>query len=168
MEEYHKFSFSLRESLISALSSYEPVFVNQNLQLLDAFVSELKSWISLNLSAAAARDSMQSPNSIAQLLSDLNRINFRSVLVDVKEYVKVDEMDLNVHESLKRILSGPDSIEPWSVWLVGLVEQRLGMSSTVRAAVDENSTVNYSPVYYYFLVPTKFNLNFAKLRFIAI
>ncbi|CAL8123967.1 unnamed protein product [Orchesella dallaii] len=142
LEEYHKLTLTIQQWLTSALGSYDPEFVQQKTELIVSFKRELETWVSLNLSAHSARDSMQSPNSIAQLLSDLNRINFRSVLMDVKEYVNVDEMDINVHESLKRILSGPDSIEPWSVWLVGLVDQRLGMSSTVRAAQDGHSTVN--------------------------
>lgn len=133
---------NLRQWLTRALTSYDTSFIQQKLMLLDAFINEFKAWISLNLSAQAARDSMQSPNSIAQLLSDLNRINFRSVLMDVKEYVNVDEMDINVHESLKRILSGPDSIEPWSIWLVGLVEQRLGKSRSINDAEDGDSTFN--------------------------
>ncbi|ODN01587.1 DNA-binding protein RFX2 [Orchesella cincta] len=142
LEEYHKLTLTIQQWLTSSLGSYDPEFVQQKTELIVSFKRELETWVSLNLSAHSARDSMQSPNSIAQLLSDLNRINFRSVLMDVKEYVNVDEMDINVHESLKRILSGPDSIEPWSVWLVGLVDQRLGMSSTVRAAQDGHSTVN--------------------------
>lgn len=133
---------NLQTSLTNSLAGYDASFAQQKLMLLEAFVNEFKAWISLNLSAQAARDSMQSPNSIAQLLSDLNRINFRGVLMDVKEYVSVDEMDINVHESLKRILSGPDSIEPWSIWLVGLVEQRLGKSRTINAAQDGDSTFN--------------------------
>lgn len=140
LEVYHKFMFNLRVWLGHSLTSYDSTFVQQKLTLLDAFLNEFKAWISLNLSAQSARDSMQSPNSIAQLLSDLNRINFRSVLMDVKEYVSVDEMDINVHESLKRILSGPDSIEPWSIWLVGLVEQRLGKSRNINDAEDGDST----------------------------
>jgi regulatory factor X 1/2/3 len=78
------FAKNLENWLTSAMSGCPDKIVQIKLQTVSAFSQTLRRYTSLNHLAQAARAVLQNSSQIAQMLNDLNRVDFHNVQVKMK------------------------------------------------------------------------------------
>lgn len=133
------FAKNLESWLSSAMSGCPESIVTIKLAAVAAFGQTLRRYTSLNHLAQAARAVLQNSTQIAQMLNDLNRVDFRNVHEQASWICQCDTATVQrLENDFKAALQQQNTLEQWASWLQGVVDDALeeyrGKPSFVNAA----------------------------------
>lgn len=133
------FAKNLESWLSSAMSGCPESIVTIKLSAVAAFGQTLRRYTSLNHLAQAARAVLQNSTQIAQMLNDLNRVDFRNVQEQASWICQCDTATVQrLENDFKAALQQQNTLEQWASWLQGVVDDALeeyrGKPSFVNAA----------------------------------
>ncbi|XP_055613562.1 transcription factor RFX3 [Uranotaenia lowii] len=133
------FAKNLENWLSSAMSGCPEQIVTIKLSAVSAFGQTLRRYTSLNHLAQAARAVLQNSTQIAQMLNDLNRVDFRNVQEQASWICQCDTATVQrLEQDFKAALQQQNTLEQWASWLRAVVDDALeeyrGKSSFVSAA----------------------------------
>lgn len=116
-----------------------PGMLSAKLSAVSAFSSSLRRYTSLNHLAQAARAVLHNSTQIAQMLADLNRVDFHSVREQASWVCQCDhEIVARFEADFKLTLQQQNSLEQWASWLKNVVKSALkpyeGKSTFSKAA----------------------------------
>ena len=108
---------------------------------INAFSQTLRRYTSLNHLAQAARAVLQNSGQIAQMLSDLNRVDFASVQEQAAWVCQCeDSVVTNLEKNFKETLQAGTSLENWASWLEAVVDE----VGTAAGGFDYDELCHYS------------------------
>ncbi|XP_050082643.1 DNA-binding protein RFX2 isoform X3 [Anopheles aquasalis] len=133
------FAKNLESWLTSAMSGCPEPIMAIKLSAVSAFGQTLRRYTSLNHLAQAARAVLQNGQQIAQMLSDLNRVDFRNVQEQASWICQCDTAIVQrLENDFKAALQQQNTLEEWAGWLQNVVDDALqdyrGKPSFVNAA----------------------------------
>ncbi|XP_058812476.1 DNA-binding protein RFX2 isoform X3 [Topomyia yanbarensis] len=133
------FAKNLENWLSSAMSGCPEQIVTIKLSAVAAFGQTLRRYTSLNHLAQAARAVLQNSTQIAQMLNDLNRVDFRNVQEQASWICQCDTGTVQrLENDFKAALQQQNTLEQWASWLRAVVDDALeeyrGKPSFVSAA----------------------------------
>uniref|UniRef100_A0A182XXL8 Uncharacterized protein n=1 Tax=Anopheles stephensi TaxID=30069 RepID=A0A182XXL8_ANOST len=133
------FAKNLENWLTSAMGGCPEPIVAIKLTSVAAFGQTLRRYTSLNHLAQAARAVLQNGTQIAQMLSDLNRVDFRNVQEQASWICQCDTAIVQrLENDFKAALQQQNTLEQWAGWLQNVVDDALqeyrGKPSFVNAA----------------------------------
>uniref|UniRef100_A0A182U292 RFX-type winged-helix domain-containing protein n=1 Tax=Anopheles melas TaxID=34690 RepID=A0A182U292_9DIPT len=133
------FAKNLENWLTSAMGGCPEPIVAIKLSAVAAFGQTLRRYTSLNHLAQAARAVLQNGTQIAQMLSDLNRVDFRNVQEQASWICQCDTAVVQrLENDFKAALQQQNTLEQWAGWLQNVVDDALqeyrGKPSFVHAA----------------------------------
>ncbi|XP_052868630.1 DNA-binding protein RFX2 [Anopheles cruzii] len=133
------FAKNLESWLTSAMSGCPEPITAIKLSAVSAFGQTLRRYTSLNHLAQAARAVLQNGTQIAQMLSDLNRVDFRNVQEQASWICQCDTSIVQrLENDFKAALQQQNTLEQWACWLQNVVDDALqdfrGKPSFVNAA----------------------------------
>uniref|UniRef100_A0A182KB92 RFX-type winged-helix domain-containing protein n=1 Tax=Anopheles christyi TaxID=43041 RepID=A0A182KB92_9DIPT len=133
------FAKNLENWLTSAMGGCPEPIVAIKLSAVAAFGQTLRRYTSLNHLAQAARAVLQNGTQIAQMLSDLNRVDFRNVQEQASWICQCDTAIVQrLENDFKAALQQQNTLEQWAGWLQNVVDDALqeyrGKPSFVHAA----------------------------------
>ncbi|XP_065073163.1 DNA-binding protein RFX2 isoform X6 [Ochlerotatus camptorhynchus] len=133
------FAKNLESWLSSAMSGCPEPIVAIKLSAVAAFGQTLRRYTSLNHLAQAARAVLQNSTQIAQMLNDLNRVDFRNVQEQASWICQCDTATVQrLENDFKAALQQQNTLEQWASWLRAVVDDALeeyrGKPSFVSAA----------------------------------
>jgi regulatory factor X 1/2/3 len=100
--------------------------VQIKLQSVSAFSQMLRRYTSLNHLAQAARAVLQNSSQIAQMLNDLNRVDFHNVQEQASWVCQCDTLTVQRFEKdFKAALQQQNTLEQWASWLQMVVDAAL-------------------------------------------
>lgn len=122
-----KLSFVGLESwLTAAMAGAPPQMLAVKLSAVSAFSSSLRRYTSLNHLAQAARAVLHNSSQIAQMLTDLNRVDFHSVREQASWVCQCDhDIVARFEQDFKLTLQQQNSLEQWASWLKNVVKSAL-------------------------------------------
>jgi hypothetical protein len=117
----YRFAADLENWLTSAMTGAPAGMLAVKLTAVSAFSSSLRRYTSLNHLAQAARAVLHNSTQIAQMLTDLNRVDFHSVREQASWVCQCDnEIVARFENDFKLTLQQQNSLEQWGL----LVEER--------------------------------------------
>ncbi|CAG7733100.1 unnamed protein product, partial [Allacma fusca] len=120
------FAKTLESWLSGAMTGYPEEVVAMKLAGVNALAQTLRRYTSLNHLAQAARAVLQNQNQIAQMLSDLNRVDFHNVEEQASWVCGCDgDMVPSLEQDFKATLAQQQTLEQWATWLEGVVDRIL-------------------------------------------
>uniref|UniRef100_A0A8D8HTV5 Transcription factor RFX3 n=1 Tax=Culex pipiens TaxID=7175 RepID=A0A8D8HTV5_CULPI len=120
------FAKNLENWLSSAMSGCPKEIVKIKLSAVSAFGQTLRRYTSLNHLAQAARAVLQNSTQIAQMLNDLNRVDFRNVQEQASWICQCDTAKVQrLENDFKAALQQQNSLEQWASWLRAVVDDAL-------------------------------------------
>ncbi|XP_055615716.1 DNA-binding protein RFX2 isoform X2 [Toxorhynchites rutilus septentrionalis] len=133
------FAKNLENWLSSAMSGCPEQVVAIKLSAVSAFGQTLRRYTSLNHLAQAARAVLQNGTQIAQMLNDLNRVDFRNVQEQASWICQCDTATVQrLENDFKAALQQQNTLEQWASWLRAVVDDALeeyrGKPAFVNAA----------------------------------
>ncbi|XP_053698660.1 DNA-binding protein RFX2 [Sabethes cyaneus] len=133
------FAKNLENWLSSAMSGCPEQIVTIKLSAVAAFGQTLRRYTSLNHLAQAARAVLQNSTQIAQMLNDLNRVDFRNVQEQASWICQCDTATVQrLENDFKAALQQQNTLEQWAGWLRAVVDDALeeyrGKPTFVNAA----------------------------------
>ncbi|KAK5644860.1 hypothetical protein RI129_006160 [Pyrocoelia pectoralis] len=125
-QSIRNFAKSLESWLTAAMNGAPPAMLNSKLSAVTAFGSSLRRYTSLNHLAQAARAVLHNGTQIAQMLADLNRVDFHSVREQASWVCQCDhEIVARFEADFKLTLQQQNSLEQWASWLKNVVRSAL-------------------------------------------
>ncbi|XP_018326811.1 DNA-binding protein RFX2 isoform X2 [Agrilus planipennis] len=116
------FAKSLESWLTTAMTGAPPAILQAKLSAVSAFGSSLRRYTSLNHLAQAARAVLHNGTQIAQMLADLNRVDFHSVREQASWVCQCDhDVVARFEADFKLTLQQQNSLEQWASWLKNVV-----------------------------------------------
>lgn len=120
------FAKNLENWLSSAMSGCPKEIVKIKLSAVSAFGQTLRRYTSLNHLAQAARAVLQNSTQIAQMLNDLNRVDFRNVQEQASWICQCDTATVQrLENDFKAALQQQNTLEQWASWLRAVVDDAL-------------------------------------------
>ncbi|XP_060849947.1 DNA-binding protein RFX2-like isoform X2 [Rhopalosiphum padi] len=120
------FSKGLESWLISAMQGCPEEMISIKVTAVSAFAQTLRRYTSLNHLAQAARAVLQNYTQINQMLTDLNRVDFRNVQEQASWVCQCDSTLVQQLEAdFKHTLQQQNSLEEWATWLKSVVDNCL-------------------------------------------
>uniref|UniRef100_A0A671KPT1 MHC class II regulatory factor RFX1-like n=1 Tax=Sinocyclocheilus anshuiensis TaxID=1608454 RepID=A0A671KPT1_9TELE len=120
------FAKSLENWLSNAMINIPEEMVRIKIVCAGAFAQTLRRYTSLNHLAQAARAVLQNTAQIAQMLSDLNRVDFTNVQEQASWVCGCEDGVIQrLEQDFKLTLQQQNSLEQWAAWLDGVVSQVL-------------------------------------------
>ncbi|XP_050535558.1 DNA-binding protein RFX2-like isoform X2 [Daktulosphaira vitifoliae] len=120
------FSKGLESWLTSAMQGCPEEMISIKVTAVSAFAQTLRRYTSLNHLAQAARAVLQNYTQINQMLTDLNRVDFRNVQEQASWVCQCDSALVQQLEAdFKHTLQQQNSLEEWATWLKSVVDNCL-------------------------------------------
>ncbi|XP_044742805.1 DNA-binding protein RFX2 isoform X2 [Chrysoperla carnea] len=117
------FAKGLESWLNSAMTGCPPNMLSVKLSAVSAFSQSLRRYTSLNHLAQAARAVLHNGQQIAQMLADLNRVDFHNVQEQASWVCQCDYATVQRLEAdFKLTLQQQNSLEQWAGWLKNVVQ----------------------------------------------
>ncbi|CAH0556067.1 unnamed protein product [Brassicogethes aeneus] len=138
-QSIRNFAKNLENWLTSAMTGAPSGMLAAKLSAVSAFSSSLRRYTSLNHLAQAARAVLHNGTQIAQMLTDLNRVDFHSVREQASWVCQCDnDLVARFENDFKLTLQQQNSLEQWASWLKNVVKSALrpyeGKASFSKAA----------------------------------
>lgn len=125
-QSIRNFAKSLESWLTAAMNGAPTAMLNSKLSAVAAFGSSLRRYTSLNHLAQAARAVLHNGTQIAQMLADLNRVDFHSVREQASWVCQCDhDIVARFEADFKLTLQQQNSLEQWASWLKNVVRSAL-------------------------------------------
>lgn len=125
-QSIRNFAKSLESWLTTAMAGAPSQMLSVKLSAVSAFSSSLRRYTSLNHLAQAARAVLHNSTQIAQMLADLNRVDFHSVREQASWVCQCDnEIVARFEQDFKLTLQQQNSLEQWASWLKNVVKNAL-------------------------------------------
>ncbi|XP_044261030.1 transcription factor RFX3-like isoform X3 [Tribolium madens] len=125
-QSIRNFAKNLENWLTSAMAGAPAGMLTVKLSAVSAFSSSLRRYTSLNHLAQAARAVLHNSTQIAQMLTDLNRVDFHSVREQASWVCQCDnEIVARFENDFKLTLQQQNSLEQWASWLKNVVKSAL-------------------------------------------
>ncbi|KAF2897982.1 hypothetical protein ILUMI_08189 [Ignelater luminosus] len=125
-QSIRNFAKSLESWLTAAMTGAPSAMLSAKLSAVAAFGSSLRRYTSLNHLAQAARAVLHNGTQIAQMLADLNRVDFHSVREQASWVCQCDhEVVARFESDFKLTLQQQNSLEQWASWLKNVVKTAL-------------------------------------------
>ncbi|XP_031349815.1 transcription factor RFX3 isoform X4 [Photinus pyralis] len=125
-QSIRNFAKSLESWLTAAMNGAPSAMLNSKLSAVAAFGSSLRRYTSLNHLAQAARAVLHNGTQIAQMLADLNRVDFHSVREQASWVCQCDhDIVARFEADFKLTLQQQNSLEQWASWLKNVVRSAL-------------------------------------------
>jgi regulatory factor X 1/2/3 len=125
-QSIRNFAKNLENWLTSAMTGAPAGMLAVKLTAVSAFSSSLRRYTSLNHLAQAARAVLHNSTQIAQMLTDLNRVDFHSVREQASWVCQCDnEIVARFENDFKLTLQQQNSLEQWASWLKNVVKSAL-------------------------------------------
>ncbi|XP_063927251.1 transcription factor RFX3 isoform X1 [Zophobas morio] len=125
-QSIRNFAKNLENWLTSAMTGAPAGMLTAKLTAVSAFSSSLRRYTSLNHLAQAARAVLHNSTQIAQMLTDLNRVDFHSVREQASWVCQCDnEIVARFENDFKLTLQQQNSLEQWASWLKNVVKSAL-------------------------------------------
>uniref|UniRef100_A0A8W7P1A3 RFX-type winged-helix domain-containing protein n=1 Tax=Anopheles coluzzii TaxID=1518534 RepID=A0A8W7P1A3_ANOCL len=139
------FAKNLENWLTSAMGGCPEPIVAIKLSAVAAFGQTLRRYTSLNHLAQAARAVLQNGTQIAQMLSDLNRVDFRNVQEQASWICQCDTAVVQrLENDFKAALQQQNTLEQWAGWLQNVHKVAKATNTTPIAVMGEK--INSRPV----------------------
>lgn len=120
------FAKNLENWLSTAMSGCPEKIVQIKLSSVTAFSQTLRRYTSLNHLAQAARAVLQNSSQIAQMLNDLNRVDFHNVQEQASWVCQCDTATVQrLENDFKAALQQQNTLEQWASWLRLVVDTAL-------------------------------------------
>ncbi|XP_037029042.1 DNA-binding protein RFX2 isoform X3 [Bradysia coprophila] len=120
------FAKNLESWLTSAMTGCPDKIVQIKIGAVSAFSQTLRRYTSLNHLAQAARAVLQNSSQIAQMLNDLNRVDFHNVQEQASWVCQCDTATVQrLENDFKAALQQQNSLEQWASWLRLVVDTAL-------------------------------------------
>ncbi|CAL4071843.1 unnamed protein product [Meganyctiphanes norvegica] len=125
-QSIRNFAKSLESWLSNAMSGCPSEVVQIKVSAVASLAQTLRRYTSLNHLAQAARAVLQNSSQIAQMLADLNRVDFHNVQEQASWVCQCDgDLVERLQEDFKATLQQQNSLEQWAEWLQTVVAQVL-------------------------------------------
>ncbi|XP_055678770.1 DNA-binding protein RFX2 isoform X1 [Lutzomyia longipalpis] len=120
------FAKNLESWLSAAMSECPDSILQIKLSAVSAFSQTLRRYTSLNHLAQAARAVLQNSSQIAQMLNDLNRVDFHNVQEQASWVCQCDTATVQrLENDFKAALQQQNTLEQWASWLRLVVDSAL-------------------------------------------
>ncbi|XP_055697324.1 DNA-binding protein RFX2 isoform X2 [Phlebotomus papatasi] len=120
------FAKNLESWLSAAMSECPESILQIKLSAVSAFSQTLRRYTSLNHLAQAARAVLQNSSQIAQMLNDLNRVDFHNVQEQASWVCQCDTATVQrLENDFKAALQQQNTLEQWASWLRLVVDSAL-------------------------------------------
>lgn len=125
-QSIRNFAKNLESWLTNAMAGAPAAMLTVKLSAVSAFSSSLRRYTSLNHLAQAARAVLHNSTQIAQMLTDLNRVDFHSVREQASWVCQCDnDIVARFENDFKLTLQQQNSLEQWASWLKNVVKSAL-------------------------------------------
>jgi len=136
-QQIRNFAKNIEQWMESALQGFDPAFVAAKLQAVNAFSHTLRRYTSLNHLSSAARAVLENQQQIQQMVSDLNRVDFRTVQEQASWVCGCDdELVQSIERSFKGLLQEEKTFENWGSWCLSVLDSCLGEASDTRSVTQ--------------------------------
>ncbi|KAG8185612.1 hypothetical protein JTE90_023311 [Oedothorax gibbosus] len=117
------FAKCLESWLSTAMTGCPEEVIKVKVSGVSAFAQTLRRYTSLNHLAQAARAVLQNSSQIAQMMADLNRVDFHNVQEQASWVCQCEESVVQrLEQDFKLTLQQQNSLEQWAQWLEGVVD----------------------------------------------
>lgn len=136
-QQIRNFAKNINTWMANALSGYDESFVGMKLEAVGAFSHTLRRYTSLNHLSSAARAVLQNQSQISQMISDLNRVDFKNVQEQAYWVCRCDdEMVEHIEQSFKSLLQQDSPFDAWSEWCEEVLLSCLSDATDDRSATQ--------------------------------
>lgn len=136
-QQIRNFAKNIESWMESSLEGYDPTFVSLKLGAVGAFSHTLRRYTSLNHLSSAARAVLQNQQQILQMISDLNRVDFKNVQEQASWVCGCDdELVTSIEQSFKQLLQDDNPFDRWGNWCLSVLDSCLNESTDVRSATQ--------------------------------
>lgn len=133
-QQIRNFAKNINQWMTSALSGYDDTFVALKLGAVGAFSHTLRRYTSLNHLSSAARAVLQNQQQISQMISDLNRVDFKNVQEQASWVCNCDdEVVEQIEQSFKSLLQQENPFDRWGSWCDQVLDSCLGDANVTSA-----------------------------------
>ena len=136
-QQIRNFAKNITTWMANALCGYDETFVTMKIEAVGAFSHTLRRYTSLNHLSSAARAVLQNQSQISQMISDLNRVDFKNVQEQAYWVCRCDdEIVEHIEQSFKNLLQQVDPFDRWSNWCDQVLESCLSDATDDKAATQ--------------------------------
>lgn len=116
-QQIRNFAKNMNQWMTSALQGYDETFIALKLAAVGSFSHTLRRYTSLNHLSSAARAVLQNQQQISQMISDLNRVDFKNVQEQAAWVCNCDdEVVEQIEQSFKSLLQQENPFDRWGTW----------------------------------------------------
>ena len=135
-QQIRNFAKNIHNWMGAALVGYDQTFVASKLAAVGAFSHTLRRYTSLNHLSSAAQAVLQNQQQIQQMISDLNRVDFKNVQEQASWVCQCDDSIVDQIEiSFKSLLQEPNPFDRWGMWCEQVLDTCL-RDNDVRSATQ--------------------------------
>lgn len=125
-QQIRNFAKNITGWITSALAGYDETFISLKLDAVGAFSHTLRRYTSLNHLSSAARAVLQNQQQINQMITDLNRVDFKNVQEQASWVCQCDdEVIEQIEQSFKQLLQQDNPFDRWGVWCEQILDSCL-------------------------------------------
>jgi hypothetical protein len=136
-QQIRNFAKNIESWMESCLEGYDPTFVALKLGAVGAFSHTLRRYTSLNHLSSAARAVLQNQQQIHQMISDLNRVDFKNVQEQASWVCQCeDDLVTSIEHSFKQLLQDDNPFDRWGNWCLSVLDSCLNDSTDARSATQ--------------------------------
>lgn len=116
-QQIRNFAKNMNQWMTCALHGYDETFIALKLAAVGSFSHTLRRYTSLNHLSSAARAVLQNQQQISQMISDLNRVDFKNVQEQAAWVCNCDdEVVEQIEQSFKSLLQQENPFDRWGSW----------------------------------------------------
>ncbi|XP_053204609.1 DNA-binding protein RFX2-like [Panonychus citri] len=135
-QQIRNFAKNIHNWMGTALVGYDGSFVTSKLAAVGAFSHTLRRYTSLNHLSSAAQAVLQNQQQIQQMISDLNRVDFKNVQEQASWVCQCDDSIVDqIEQSFKILLQEPNPFDRWGLWCEQVLDTCL-RDNDVRSATQ--------------------------------
>ena len=133
-QQIRNFAKNISQWMTNALNGYDETFIVLKLGAVGAFSHTLRRYTSLNHLSSAARAVLQNQQQISQMISDLNRVDFKNVQEQASWVCNCDdEVVEQIEQSFKSLLQQENPFDRWGSWCDQVLDSCLGDANVSSA-----------------------------------
>ncbi|RWS27998.1 DNA-binding protein RFX2-like isoform X4, partial [Leptotrombidium deliense] len=135
-QQIRNFAKNINCWMSNALIGFDETFIALKVSAVSAFSHTLRRYTSLNHLSSAARAVLQNQQQIEQMISDLNRVDFKNVQEQASWVCQCDDhLVEQIEQSFKLLLQEANPFDKWGLWCEQVLDMCL-QDNEVRSSTQ--------------------------------
>lgn len=135
-QQIRNFAKNITAWMTNALTGYDQNFIALKVGAVGAFSHTLRRYTSLNHLSSAARAVLQNQQQVSQMITDLNRVDFKNVQEQASWVCQCDDEIVDqIEMSFKELLQQENPFDRWGTWCEQILDSCL-QDNEVKSATQ--------------------------------